>query len=228
MRPHCILLLFVMIMTAWVLPAAAQTIDALGGLPCPDSDFTCITLSVPLDHTNPDDPRTIDVVFAILPATGERRGMFERVRNGIMITMQGGPHVLFGRDESCPDVTVTNWLVNDEKSAVREFICPGEVISEYFSPTNADETLTIGCDLGGSWTFEPTDAGEAWTLDSCAMLPDVTITGDGVYDYDADFLRLHVTLGGAVSGELVYLRDWAADTFAVSGTFNGRPARALP
>jgi pimeloyl-ACP methyl ester carboxylesterase len=66
-------------------PAALDTasrLEQLGGEPCPDSDFTCVTLKVPLDHFRPDG-RTIEVVFAVLPATGERKGMF--------VTATGGP-----------------------------------------------------------------------------------------------------------------------------------------
>lgn len=59
------------------------SLEGLGGVPCPDSDFTCVTLTVPLNHFDPNDPRTMDVVFAILPATGERKGMF--------VTATGGP-----------------------------------------------------------------------------------------------------------------------------------------
>jgi len=58
-------------------------LQALGGSPCPDSDFTCITLTLPLDHFAPGGAATIDVVFAVLPATGERKGMF--------VTVVGGP-----------------------------------------------------------------------------------------------------------------------------------------
>ncbi|MCA2000972.1 MAG: alpha/beta hydrolase [Chloroflexi bacterium] len=58
-------------------------LDALGGEPCPDSEFTCVTLAVPLNHFDPQDERTLDVVFAVLPATGERKGMF--------VTATGGP-----------------------------------------------------------------------------------------------------------------------------------------
>ena len=66
-------------------PAAEPTagLDGFGGVPCPDSDFTCVTLTVPLNHFDLQDPRTMDVVFAILPATGERKGMF--------VTATGGP-----------------------------------------------------------------------------------------------------------------------------------------
>lgn len=55
----------------------------LGAVPCPNSQFSCVTLTVPLDHLNPSDPRTIPVVFGILPASGERKGMF--------VTATGGP-----------------------------------------------------------------------------------------------------------------------------------------
>ncbi|MEP7359199.1 MAG: alpha/beta hydrolase, partial [Anaerolineales bacterium] len=56
----------------------------LGGTPCPsDSAFTCITLTVPLDHFTPSDSRTLPVTFAVLAATGRRQGMF--------VTATGGP-----------------------------------------------------------------------------------------------------------------------------------------
>ena len=61
----------------------ATRLERLGGYPCPDSDFTCINVSVPLNHFDPQDSRTTEVVFAVLPATGERKGMF--------VTVIGGP-----------------------------------------------------------------------------------------------------------------------------------------
>ena len=49
----------------------------LGGKPCPTgSDFTCVTLTVPLDHFDPANTETLDVVFAVYPAWGERKGMY--------------------------------------------------------------------------------------------------------------------------------------------------------
>jgi len=61
----------------------AAILKRLGGEPCPNSDFTCVTLSVPLDHFDSANSETVDVVFGILPATGERKGMF--------VTATGGP-----------------------------------------------------------------------------------------------------------------------------------------
>ncbi len=64
-------------------PTITEKLKSLGGYQCPNSDFTCLKLTVPLDHNTPSDKRTIDVVFGILPATGERTGMF--------VTATGGP-----------------------------------------------------------------------------------------------------------------------------------------
>lgn len=62
----------------------AQILADLGGFPCfEDSAFTCVTIEVPLDHFNPADTRTIPVTFAVLPASGARKGMF--------VTATGGP-----------------------------------------------------------------------------------------------------------------------------------------
>ncbi len=86
----CLLLLSAacLLLPAQTQPASARPdtrsiLAALGGVPCPDSDFTCVTLSVPLDHRHPDDGRTLEVTFAVLPASGERKGLF--------VTATGGP-----------------------------------------------------------------------------------------------------------------------------------------
>lgn len=64
-------------------PDLRERLRQLGGTPCPNSIFTCVTLTVPLDHFNPADGRATQVVFAVLPATGARKGMF--------VTATGGP-----------------------------------------------------------------------------------------------------------------------------------------
>ena len=62
---------------------ADRAVSELEEYPCPGSDFTCMKLTVPLDHFDPANSRTISVVFAILRATGERKGLF--------VTATGGP-----------------------------------------------------------------------------------------------------------------------------------------
>jgi len=61
----------------------AVVLESLDGYPCLDSDFTCVNVTVPLDHSNRRNRSTIDVVFGVLPASGERQGMF--------VVANGGP-----------------------------------------------------------------------------------------------------------------------------------------
>ncbi len=64
-------------------PSTERLLRQLGGVPCPDdSAFTCVTLTVPADHFS-ETGATLEVVFAVLPASGERLGMF--------VTATGGP-----------------------------------------------------------------------------------------------------------------------------------------
>ncbi len=66
--------------------AKAQPKRATTEAPCPNSRFTCITLQVPLDHFDPNNAETINVVFGILRAKkNQRKGMF--------VTSTGGPGV---------------------------------------------------------------------------------------------------------------------------------------
>lgn len=54
-----------------------EKLDELGGKPCLDKpEFTCVTITVPLDHFDASNTETIEVVFAVSPARGERKGMY--------------------------------------------------------------------------------------------------------------------------------------------------------
>jgi pimeloyl-ACP methyl ester carboxylesterase len=49
----------------------------LGGVTCDENpDLTCVSISVPLNHYDSANTETIDVVFGVAPASGERYGMF--------------------------------------------------------------------------------------------------------------------------------------------------------
>ncbi|MBK9207067.1 MAG: alpha/beta fold hydrolase [Anaerolineales bacterium] len=55
----------------------AAKLEALGGTACEENpDFTCVTIQVPLNHFDAANTETLDVVFAVSPATGERYGMY--------------------------------------------------------------------------------------------------------------------------------------------------------
>lgn len=55
----------------------AAKLAELGGEPCEENpDFTCVSIQVPLDHFDAANTETLEVVFAVSPATGERYGMY--------------------------------------------------------------------------------------------------------------------------------------------------------
>jgi pimeloyl-ACP methyl ester carboxylesterase len=65
------------------IPDMAERLKELGGKPCEEKiGFTCLTIKVPLDHFDPANPETIEVVFAVAPAKGERKGMFVQASPG--------------------------------------------------------------------------------------------------------------------------------------------------
>lgn len=58
-------------------------LERLGGTSCEENpDFTCVTIQVPLNHFDASNTETLDVVFAVSPATSERYGMFVQVFPG--------------------------------------------------------------------------------------------------------------------------------------------------
>jgi pimeloyl-ACP methyl ester carboxylesterase len=86
------LLILISVLLVFAIPAHAQSsdmqawLDANNAQPCEDSSFQCVTLPMPFDHDNHDNrdtERTLDVTFAVLPATGESKGLF--------VTVVGGP-----------------------------------------------------------------------------------------------------------------------------------------
>lgn len=85
------------------------------------------------------------------------------------------------------------------------------------------EERSIGCDFGGTYTFAPSDVGEAHTYDQCAIMRGVILTGEGVFDYDAGVFTMNVELSGDKSGTLAYTYDFNEGTASVTGEFDGQP-----
>ena len=67
------------------------------------------------------------------PATpvGNGINVYQHLADGYLITQTGGPHVIFGRGNDCPDALVTDFLVNDVVPADRETVCDGFVMDDY-------------------------------------------------------------------------------------------------
>ena len=85
------LLPLVLLLTVLVAPGAASALTpaqltALGAGPCPnaESTFRCLAVTVPLDHFNPSNPASLDVIVGVHPASIARS-------KGLLVTLVGGP-----------------------------------------------------------------------------------------------------------------------------------------
>lgn len=193
------------------------------------------------------------------PATPTQNGydVFSRLENAYMITQQGGPHVIFGRGETCPDVAVTDWMVYGTLPLQSEYVCAGDILAGYtpLSPSAlADfediEALMqaidieiqllpeyimwdvytptlVGCPYGGVMTFSAVEDGERFAFAGCGFFSDVVLDGSGEWTYDVSF-TLDVALSGAASGDVSYLRDDYLGMYSVTGTVDGEEVGMTP
>lgn len=148
------------------------------------------------DLTRPDYLFAENVPTLVLGATadpatpyGNGVSVYEHLADGYLITQEFGPHVIFGRGNTCPDDLVTDFLVNDVIPAERETVCDGYLMDPYVplaprfaslfgSPRNALSAMeteiyylpefyywdgftptSVGCNYGGTLGFELNNPG---------------------------------------------------------------------
>ncbi len=161
------------------------------------------------------------------PATPYQQGVdvSGRIEDGYLISQQGGPHVIFGRGNECPDDAVSSFILEGTAPDVTE--CEGDVVGYYISllPQSVDEfdsaetmfdsvefeifympeyywwdTVTdtpAGCNQGGVITFTAQEETDGFTLEECVFMDGLTLTGEGSYNWDEDIFTLDVQVGAA-------------------------------
>ena len=160
---------------------------------------------------------------------GQGRAIAERLSDGYLIETAGGPHVTFGRGESCVDRPVVEFLLTGTRPRSRVISCPGEIAEAYIPLTPLSSTgygdaldamiaterelfadpdyvywdgadeLRIGCRMGGFVAVTPATVQDNIRFAECAFVP-----GPGA-DRDGDvYLR---RWGGRLDG---HLRGWPA------------------
>jgi pimeloyl-ACP methyl ester carboxylesterase len=179
------------------------------------------------------------------------QAVYSRLKQGYLVTETGGPHVIFGWGNACVDDLVTAFLVDDQLPVQAETTCDGVVAREFvpLAPLDAAEfanslealssvddelyylpeyyywdlktPTTVGCPAGGTFSFEATDAGEDYILDSCAFSKGFVMTGDGSYNYDEDLFTLNISVTGLANGTLTYTRD-SDGVRRVTGEYKGQ------
>lgn len=226
-----------------------------GDLPCASWPVRPATAArpAPLTHTpypvfvlaSSTDPAT--------PYAGALR-IFNRLDNAYLIVQPGGPHVIFGRGNACPDDTITAFLVRGQLPAHRRTYCDWAGVDPYVSipaksvtgyadalaaisamddeiNNNADywywdgaSRLRYGCLAGGRIAYLPNDDGATLRLRACTFSRGLSLTGSGVLDWTNDTLSLRVTAPGGTN--LTYARD-ADGGRSVSGTWFGKPVSMI-
>jgi pimeloyl-ACP methyl ester carboxylesterase len=187
------------------------------------------------------------------PATPYHQGVdvSERLEEGYLISQEGGPHVIFGRGNECPDVAVTAFILEGTAPEVTE--CEGDVVGYYIQllPLTIDEfdsaetmfdsvefeifympeyywwdTVTdtpAGCNKGGVITFTAQAETDGFILDQCVFMDGLNLTGEGSYNWDEDIFTLHVQVGGP---DCLYTYERSGESYSVEDNcptdrFNG-------
>lgn len=155
--------------------------------------------------------------------------VFENASNAYLVTMQGGPHVIWGRDLACPDQIVYRALFDGVLPESTEQLCHQDFLGDYTpltltDPQQAadpfmlaraietelaqsadianwlgDEDLQAGCRHGGTMQGTYTDTDTIYTFSDCALWPGIVLQGTAT-DVDADLGQDGLTLEIGVSG----------------------------
>lgn len=221
-----------------------------GDLPCLYWPTATTQAARPAPIVDPPYP-TFILASTTDPATPIANGMriFGRLPYAWFIQAVGGPHVIYGWGEACPDELMTAWLAEGTPPAARVTTCvwslsdpyvanaepettgyqdaldlmvsiDDQIFSTYdYANTYDGESLSIGCDFGGVLTYAPADTGTSVTLDACEFTPGLPLTGEGVTDDETGAIELDVT---GADDDLHYARDEEGGT-SVDGTHNGEP-----
>jgi pimeloyl-ACP methyl ester carboxylesterase len=217
-----------------------------GDLPCAYWPNPTTSLTRP-DGLIADGIPTLVLGATADPATPVGNGIdvYRRLADGYLITQQGGPHVIFGRGNACPDDLVTDFLVRGQVPDQRETECEGVVADDYvpLAPRRASafaspldalasaeteitylpeyyywdgvEPTSAGCPIGGALHFELDGAKYTFALNACTFTRQFVMTGSGSYNPARDRFVLDVTVTGRWQCELKYVRT--GDQVRVTG-----------
>jgi pimeloyl-ACP methyl ester carboxylesterase len=140
--------------------------------------------------------------------------------NARVIVQPGGPHVIFGRGEGCPDIPVQRFIVHGDLPESPRTVCDGDVADDYqrlprmeasdddqylgvlseadreivtsadYWYWEAEEPLTVGCRFGGTVRYTPTDYGLRLLLDGCSWRRGAALSGTGRIYDDRDEMQM--------------------------------------
>ncbi|MDQ2966640.1 MAG: alpha/beta hydrolase [Chloroflexota bacterium] len=182
------------------------------------------------------------------PFAGAGR-IFDHLSDGYLIIQPGGPHIIFGRANACPDDLITAFLIDGDRPASRRTTCdfagpepyvpiPAARVASYpdamaamtamddeinwsadYSNWDGAAKLEYGCLFGGRIQYRPYADGYRVTLDKCAFSAGLALTGKATINVTNETFALTVTAPGGT--KLTYGRD-ADGNRTVSGRWFGK------
>ncbi|WP_189410643.1 alpha/beta fold hydrolase [Neogemmobacter tilapiae] len=181
------------------------------------------------------------------------KSVARHARNSHLILQQNGPHVIWGRGESCPDDAVASLLFDGVRPRLEPF-CNVPLMTDYLPlyPAGNNDPMSIAsliwdelwmypdfyawdgvsvirtaCTGGGNVTFSGTDSMTVLRFENCRIWPGVVLNGIGheVYASDGkDGLNLTLHIAaGSDSGDVEFFDPLNGDAPTLSGTWNGQP-----
>jgi hypothetical protein len=176
--------------------------------------------------------------------------VLDHVKNGYLVVMQGGPHVIWGRGLTCPDEIVYGLLLDGALPEAKEQLCRQDFIGAYEPLTLTDpaeaadpfhlarslqkeldqspeiynwgggETLAIGCDHGGTLEISAAEEGTAYSFAKCVWWPGLQFDGTGI-SIEEGAENVGLTLDLAVSGDHQGQITFRHNTATDAMTLNG-------
>jgi hypothetical protein len=138
--------------------------------------------------------------------------VYSRLDDAYLVVLENGPHVIFDWGFECVDHLISDFLATGERPPTRITLCDGDIADPYVANApdepgdyanrqqavaitadqivnNAEyavwdgfDTVTIGCDWGGSMTLTPTDVGTNLAFDHCEFTDHFPLNGRGAID----------------------------------------------
>src|SRR5512138_42358 len=227
-----------------------------GDLPCTYWHKTTSNLTRP-DYLIAEGVPTLVLGATADPATPVNNGInvYQHLADGYLITQEGGPHVIFGRGNECPDLLVTDFLVNDVVPAERETTCEGVVADDYVpvaagstksfeSPADvlaAIETeifylpefyywdgytpTTVGCNYGGTFNFDANTSGTRYLFDLNRCEIIANFKMTGAGSYNTENDRFTLAVKTTGRWNCNLKYSRLGDRVNVTGNCNGKPVK---
>ena len=203
--------------------------------PFAGGDYPTLVLNADTDPITP-----ISMSYAVM----------DHVKNGYLVAMEGGPHVIWGRGLTCPDEIVYSLLFDGTLPEAKEQICSQPFIGAYerltmTRPTDAanpytlaraleteigespplynwdgGDSLAVGCDYGGTVEISAAEEGTAYAFSKCAWWPGIVIDGTGI-SIEEGAENVGLTLDLAVSGDHQGQVTYRHNTATDAMTLNG-------